>query len=58
MCLIPTQGAMEEVMVIPGLNLKKAWTLLPLSPGGTYKGPASLLVRLQTPRRRDMEDRS
>lgn len=35
--LIPSQAATEEVMVIPGLNLRKAWLLLPLSPGGPRK---------------------
>lgn len=29
-----SQAATEEVTVIPGLNLRKAWLLLPLSPGG------------------------
>lgn len=47
---------MEEAMVIPDQNLKKDTSAF--KPWGTQKGPASLLVRLQTPRRKDMEDRS
>lgn len=39
-------AAMEEVMVAPGLSLKKAWPLLPLKLGGYIKDPAILLVRL------------